>query len=88
MDILNRAWTAEEKAELKHLLEEGDRVHTDIEALRESLKDTINAISEKYEIPKKSLRSAVRSYHKRNFEEDKKQLTDVEQIMEITGKTT
>lgn len=82
----NRSWSPEEKARLTQLLEEGDRVLSDIAALREGLKDTVASISEDYDIPKRSLNKAIRAYHKQNFHDDKEAVSEIEEILTLTGK--
>lgn len=82
----NRSWSPEETARLTQLLDEGDRVLSDITTLRESLKDTVASISEDYDIPKRSLNKAIRAYHKQNFNDDKESVSEIEEILTLTGK--
>lgn len=82
----NRAWTSEEKAKITQLLEEGSRVLGDIEMLREGLKETVTSISEEYDIPKRALNKAIRAYHKDNFQDDQDQVSEVEELLVMTGK--
>jgi transposase-like protein len=83
----NRAWSAEEKAKLTMLLEEGDKVLCDVQTLKDGLKDTVTSISEEYDIPKRALNKAIRAYHKKNLEDDKESMSEVEEILTLTGKT-
>lgn len=82
----NRNWSAEEKAKLTTLLEEGDKVLDDVKALKDGLKDTVNAVSEEYDIPKRALNKAIRAYNKRNLNDDREALSEVEEILVLTGK--
>lgn len=84
----NRAWTPEEKVRLSTLFDEGDRVLSDVQALKDGLKDTVSSISEEYDIPKKALNKAIRAYHKKNLSEDKESVSDVEELLVLTGKAT
>jgi transposase-like protein len=86
MSLENRAWSAEEKARITSVLEEGANILTDIEALRDGLKDTVSSIAEDYEIPKRVLNKAIRSYHKHSIAEDREQVSSVEEILTVAGK--
>jgi len=86
MSLENRVWSPEEKTRIKALLEEGANVLTDIEALRDGLKDTVSSVAEDYELPKRVLNKAIRSYHKQSITEDRDQVTSVEEILTIAGK--
>jgi transposase-like protein len=83
----NRAWSNEEKARLTALLDEGDKVLQDVQALKDGLKDTVLSISEDYDIPKRALNKAIRAYHKQNLADDKESMSEVEEILTLTGKT-
>lgn len=85
-ELANRSWTPDEKRKLTELLEEGSKIMSDIEALREGLKDSVAAIAEEYDIPKKALNKAIRAYHKDNLQSDKDEVSDVEEILVMTGK--
>jgi transposase-like protein len=85
--ILNgRSWTAEEKARITNLLDEGKRVLSDIDILKYGLKDTVSSIAEEYEIPKRTLNKAIRAYYKDSIETDKEAVSEVEEILTITGR--
>lgn len=86
MDILNRSWKPEDKTRLSTLLTEGDNVLTEIADRRESLNDLLKTISEELDIPVKSLRMAIKAYHKRDVDENRKTIDDVEQILQVAGK--
>lgn len=86
MSLENRVWSPEEKARIKALLEEGANVLTDIDALRDGLKDTVTSVAEDYELPKRVLNKAIRSYHKQTIAEDRDQVSSVEEILTIAGK--
>lgn len=85
-ELANRTWTPEEKKKITDLLEEGSKIMADIETLRESLKDTVSAIAEEYNIPKRALNTAIRAYHKDNLQDDKDKVSEVEEILIMTGK--
>jgi len=82
----NRTWSPEQKAKLIALLDEGHRVLSDIDVLKTGLKDTVANIAEEFDIPKRSLNKAIRAYHKNNFVDDKESVSEVEEILTVTGK--
>ena len=86
MSLENRAWSAEEKARIASVIEEGSTVLADIDALKEGLKDTVSSIAEDYEIPKRVLNKAIRSYYKQSIIEDRQQVSSVEEILNVAGK--
>lgn len=84
--LTGRSWSPDEVKKITEVLDEGNRVLSDIAALREGLKDTVTAISEQYEIPKKALNKAIRVYHKGNMAENKDETNEVEELLTVTGK--
>lgn len=84
--LSGRTWTPEETARITNLLDEGKRVLSDIDVLKEGLKDTVNSIAEEYEIPKRALNKAIRAYYKDSIQTDKEAVSEVEEILTITGR--
>lgn len=71
---------------LKHCIESGTQVLNDIEQLRESMKETVEAVSEELDIPKKFLNKAIRlSYRQQGTEESRKELDVIEELLEAAG---
>jgi transposase-like protein len=84
--LSGRTWTPEETARITNLLDEGKRVLSDIDILKEGLKDTVSSIAEEYEIPKRALNKAIRAYYKDTIQNDKDAVSEVEEILTITGR--
>lgn len=84
--LTGRSWTPEQTARITNLLDEGKRVMADIDVLKEGLKDTVNAIAEEYELPKRALNKAIRAYYKDSLQDDKAAVSEVEEILSITGR--
>jgi len=81
-----RNLTAEEKAMVKHVLEEGVNVLQKIQEMRESLKEDVKALSESIEVKSSVINKAIRVSHKRNLAEIHNGLSDVEEILVAAGK--
>ncbi len=59
---------------------------TRMEAERDLIKETLNAVKDKYELPTKYTRKLAKIYHKQNFNEVKTEQSEVETLYEtITG---
>jgi len=81
-----------DKARLANLVNEGVQVLTDIQALKESLKDTVDTVSEEMDIKKpvlnKAIRMAFKNTQNRNALEDtREELDEVEQVLMNAGLT-
>lgn len=55
---------------------------TMIEAHRETIKETIKALAEKYEIPARLLRKMAGAYHRQTFDAEKQDMEDFEDMYE------
>lgn len=86
MSLANRTLTPDDKAKITALLDEASRTLSDIEVLRTGLSETVGAIAEELDIPKKTLNKAIRAYHKNTLVDDKETVSDVEEILTVTGK--
>lgn len=56
-----------DKLKIKKMMGEISNSYTRMEAERELIKETINALAEEYDLEKKQLRKMSRTYHKQNF---------------------
>lgn len=84
----NRVFNSEEVARLKNLIEEGAQVHTEIDALKEGLKDTVNSIAEELDIKAAVLNKAIRTAYKDSMDEEREKFDELENILEsIHNKT-
>ena len=63
----SRVFTAEQKAKLTQIINEGMQVMHEIETLNGGLTDTIKAVAEEMEIKPAMLKKAIRIAHKAEF---------------------
>ena len=81
-----RTLTHEEKVKLTTVIEEGMKVLQDIQDLREGLKDTVSNLAEEMDIKPAIINKAIRVAHKRNLDDQRNTLTELEEILELAGK--
>lgn len=80
------AFKQEDVARLKEIVNEGCRVLQEIDDLKGGLSETVKAISEELDIKPANLNKAIKLAHKANFSEEKDNLDEIEDILDITGK--
>lgn len=83
----NKVFNQEEIARLKKLLQEGDQVLFEVEALNEGLRDTVKAIAEEMELKPSILMKAIKVAHKAKFTDERDNFDELETILEVVGKT-
>ena len=66
----NKVFNSEEVARLKKLIQEGDQVLYEVDALQTGLRETVKAIAEEMEIRPAILNKAIKIAHKANFGEE------------------
>jgi len=71
---------------LKQIIEEGTHVLTEVETLKEGLRDTVKSIGEELGIKPSLLNKAINIAHKRNFHEHRDAFDEVETILQSVGK--
>lgn len=81
-----------DKARLQHLVTDGIQAMTDIAAIKESLKETIESIAEELEIKKNVLNKAIKVAYKNSLNKDeikdsREVLDEVEEILHAANKT-
>ena len=81
-----RSLTTEEKAMLKHVLEEGINTLQHIQEMRDSLKEDVKAVAENLDVKPAVINKAIRAAYKRNLSEMQNSLTDVEELLIAAGK--
>ena len=74
--------SAADKKAIKDAMREISSSMTRTEAERDLIKEIINDISEKYEIPKKTFRKLARVYHKQNFTKEIEEHEEFELLYE------
>lgn len=81
----NKSFNGEEQARLKQLIKEGCQVQSEIDILREGLRDTVKAIAEEMDLKPAILNKAIKVAHKANFQEQYDDFDTLETILDITG---
>ena len=81
---------AGEKVRLTSLINEGVQTLNDIQALKESLKDTVDTVSEEMEIDKNVLNDAIKTAWKSSqngnpIEDRREALDEVERVLMAAG---
>jgi hypothetical protein len=72
---------------LKHLIQEGAQVLTEVETLNEGLRDTVKYIAEEMGIKPGILNKAIKVAYKSDFQKNRDDFDTLETILESVGKT-
>jgi transposase-like protein len=80
-------YSAEQKAKLTQLVNEGMRVMQEVEDLNAGLSDTVKAVAEEMELKPGLLKKAIRIAHKANLGETNNDHEELNTILETVGKT-
>tara|TARA_B100000902_G_scaffold322925_1_gene316451 strand:+ start:1048 stop:1311 length:264 start_codon:yes stop_codon:yes gene_type:complete len=83
----NKVFNQEEKARLTKLIQEGDQVLYEVDALSEGLRETVKAIAEEMDLKPSVLMKAVKVAHKAKFTDERDKFDELETILETVGKT-
>lgn len=83
----DRNFTAEQKAKLTQLINEGMQVMHEVETLNGGLADTVKAIAEEMEIKPAVLKKAIKIAHKAEFGKAQQDHELLETILTTVGKT-
>ena len=83
----SRTFTAEQKAKLNQLFNEGTKVLHEIEDLNAGLADTVKAIAEEMEIKPGILKKAIKVAYKSRLGEENKNHDELNTILETVGRT-
>jgi transposase-like protein len=83
----NRNFSAEQKAKLTQIINEGMQVMHEIETLNGGLSDTIKAVAEELDIKPNILKKAIRIAHKSEFGKEQQDHELLETILTTVGKT-
>ena len=83
----DKMFSAEQKAKLQRLINEGMQVMQEVETLNAGLSDTIKAVAEELEIKPNILKKAIRLAHKAEFGREQQDHELLEQILTTVGKT-
>ena len=83
----NKVFNQEEVARLKKLIQEGDQVLYEVDALNTGLRETVKAIAEEMDVKPSILMNAVKIAHKAKFTDERDNFDELETILEAVGKT-
>jgi hypothetical protein len=83
----NKVFNQEEIARLKKLIQEGDQVLHEVDALSTGLRETVKAIAEEMDVKPSILMKAVKVAHKAKFTDERDNFDELETILEVVGKT-
>ena len=83
----NKVFNQEEIARLKKLVQEGDQVLHEVDALNTGLLETVKAIEEEMELKPGILMKAIKIAHKAKFTDERDNFDELETILESVGKT-
>ena len=82
-----RTFSAEQKAKLTQLINEGMQVMHEVETLNGGLTDTIKAVAEELDVKPNILKKAIRLAHKAEFGKEQQDHALLEHILTTVGKT-
>jgi transposase-like protein len=80
-------FTAEQKAKLTQLINEGMQVMHEVETLNGGLADTVKAVAEELDVKPNILKKAIRIAHKAEFGKEQQDHELLETILTTVGKT-
>ena len=83
----NKVFNQEEIARLKKLVQEGDQVLYEVDALNTGLRETVKAIAEVMDLKPGILMKAIKIAHKAKFTDERDNFDELETILESVGKT-
>ena len=83
----NRVFSADQKAKLTQIINEGMQVMHEIETLNGGLSDTIKAVAEEMDIKPNILKKAIKLAHKAEFGREQQDHALLETILTTVGKT-
>lgn len=83
----NKVFNQEEIARLKKLVQEGDQVLHEVDALNTGLRETVKAIAEEMDLKPGILMKAIKVAHKAKFTDERDNFDELETILESVGKT-
>ena len=79
-------FTDSQLTKLKQLVSEGIQVNSEIETLKEGLKDTVAAIAEEMDIKPSVLNKVIRVAYKAELDKHRDEFSELEAILESIGR--
>ena len=81
-----RSFSSSEITKLKQLMSEGIQVTSEVDALKEGLKDTVKALAEEMDMKPALLNKAIRIAYKNEFAQTQDNFSQVEEILAAVGR--
>lgn len=85
--MTQRMFSAEGKAKLTQLINEGISVMSEVDTLQEGLNETIKAVAEELEIKPALLKKAIKIAQKSKFTDTTREHEELTNILETVGRT-
>ena len=82
----NRTFNQEEINRLKKLIQEGDQVLYEVDALQTGLRETVKAIAEELELKPALINKAISVAHRGNYQNIADDMDTLESILNSAGK--
>ena len=79
--------TQEEATKLKGVVSHGIAVHEQIAVLKDGLKESVDEISEELDLKPAILNRAIRTAYRAELTAKKREMDDMEYILELVGRT-
>jgi hypothetical protein len=83
----SKTFSGDQQIKLKQLINEGMGVLHEIDTLQGGLTDTIKAVAEELEVKPSVLKKAIKVAHKASLTQTNQEHEQLNQILEIVGKT-
>lgn len=84
---MSKTFNPAEVTKLKQIVNEGIQIKSEMEALRDGLKDTVNAIAEELDIKPAVLNKAINVAYKAELGKKRDEFDELETILESVGRT-
>lgn len=83
---MTRMFSDEEKSKLKELINDGVSVISEVETLKEGLKETVKTVAEEFDMKPATINRAIRSAYKMDNDLKREELDEVEAVLEAAGR--
>jgi hypothetical protein len=83
---MSKEFKSEDVSRLKQLVNEGCRVLQEVDDLKTGLSETIKSIAQELDVKPANLNRAIKIAHKRSFGDEKADLDEIEDILDIVGR--
>ena len=79
-------FSKDDRDRINYLINEGCRVNSEIDLLKDGLKEAVDEVSKELDIPKKDLNKAIRMAHKQSYYDEKAQLDHIHELLSISNR--